>query len=120
MNFGAGTMRYPGQSYEPNGDWRRAPMTSYAATIDQGSKSSKEEYAADMAKKERGGGQAAPRTTNFVSGNYAWNLNAQGRPNPQPTQAEAAGVHDHHRPLRLHKGGIGVEQCHGRGPLFQP
>ena len=85
---GAGTMRYPGQSYEPNGDWPRAPMTSYTATIDYGSKSAKEEYAVDVAKKERGGGLAAPRTTNFVSGNYAWNLNPQGQPNPQPAAAE--------------------------------
>src|SRR5215471_2398023 len=85
---GAGTMRYPGQDFEPNGDWPRAPMTSYTATIDYGTKSSKEEYAVDVAKKERGGGLAAPRTTNFVSGNYAWNLNPQGQPNPQPAAAE--------------------------------
>jgi len=85
---GAGTMRYPGQNFEPNGDWPRAPMTSYSATIDYASKSAKEEYAVDVAKKERGGGLAAPRTTNFVSGNYAWNLNAQGQPNPQPAAAE--------------------------------
>ena len=85
---GTGTMRYPGQNFEPNGDWPRAPMTSYTATIDYGSKSSKEEYAVDVAKKERGGGLAAPRTTNFFSGNFAWNLNAQGQPNPQPAAAE--------------------------------
>ena len=85
---GTGTMRYPGQNFEPNGDWPRAPMTSYTATIDYGSKSSKEEYAVDVAKKERGGGLAAPRTTNFVSGGYAWNLNPQGQPNPQPAAAD--------------------------------
>jgi glyoxylase-like metal-dependent hydrolase (beta-lactamase superfamily II) len=85
---GTGTMRYPGQNFEPNGDWPRAPMTSYTATIDYGSKSSKEEYAVDVAKKERGGGLAAPRTTNFFSGTFAWNLNAQGQPNPQPAAAE--------------------------------
>src|SRR5215831_334773 len=80
---GTGTIRYPGQNFEPNGDWPRAPMTSYNATIDYGSKSAKEEYAVDVAKKERGGGLAAPRVTNFVSGDYAWNLNPQGQPNPQ-------------------------------------
>src|SRR5215831_12441764 len=85
---GTGTIRYPGQNFEPNGDWPRAPMTSYNATIDYGSKSSKEEYAVDVAKKERGGGLAVPRATNFVSGNYAWNLNPQGQPNPQPAAAE--------------------------------
>src|SRR5215469_3343047 len=53
---GAGTIRYPGQSYEPNGDWPRAPMTSYTTTIDYGSNSSKEDYAVDLSKKERGGG----------------------------------------------------------------
>jgi len=85
---GTGTIRYPGQNFEPNGDWPRAPMTSYNATIDYGSKSAKEEYAVDVAKKERGGGLAAPRVTNFVSGDYAWNLNPQGQPNPQAAAAE--------------------------------
>jgi glyoxylase-like metal-dependent hydrolase (beta-lactamase superfamily II) len=85
---GTGTLRYVGQSYEPNGDWPRVPMTSYTATIDYGSKSSKEEFAVDLAKKERGGGLAVPRATEFTSGNYAWNLNAQGQPNPQPNAAE--------------------------------
>jgi glyoxylase-like metal-dependent hydrolase (beta-lactamase superfamily II) len=85
---GTGTIRYPGQSFEPNGDWPRAPMTSYTATIDYGSKSAKEDYAVDVSKKERGGGLAFPHVTNFVSGNYAWNLNPQGQPNPQPAAAE--------------------------------
>ena len=85
---GTGTIRYPGQSFEPNGDWPRAPMTSYNATIDYGSKSAKEDYAVDVSKKERGGGLAFPHVTNFVSGNYAWNLNPQGQPNPQPAAAE--------------------------------
>ena len=40
---GTGTMRYVGQSYDAKGDWPRAPLTSYTATIDYGSKSSKEE-----------------------------------------------------------------------------
>jgi glyoxylase-like metal-dependent hydrolase (beta-lactamase superfamily II) len=85
---GSGTMRYVGQSFDPNGDWPGAPMTSYTNTIDYGSKSAKEEYAVDVAKKGRGGGLAQPRSTDFVSGNYAWNLNAQGQPNPQPGAAE--------------------------------
>lgn len=85
---GSGTMRYVGQSFDPNGDWPRAPMTSYTNTIDYGSKSSKEDYAVDVAKKDRGGGLAAPHSVDFVSGNYAWNLNAQGQPNPQPGAAE--------------------------------
>ena len=85
---GSGTMRYPGQSFGPNDDWPAAPMTSYTATIDYGSKSAKADYMVDVAKKGRGGGLAQPHSTDFVSGNYAWNLNAQGQPNPQPNAAE--------------------------------
>jgi glyoxylase-like metal-dependent hydrolase (beta-lactamase superfamily II) len=85
---GTGTIRYPGQSFDPNGDWNRAPITSYTASIDYGSKSSKEDYAVDLAKKERGGGLAAAHVTDFTSGNYAWNLNAQGQANPQPNADE--------------------------------
>jgi glyoxylase-like metal-dependent hydrolase (beta-lactamase superfamily II) len=82
-----GTTRYPGQSFDPNGDWPRAPFTSYTATIDYGSKSSKEEYAVDLSKKERGGGLPVPRATNFVSGTYAWGTNPQGQLVPQPAAA---------------------------------
>jgi glyoxylase-like metal-dependent hydrolase (beta-lactamase superfamily II) len=85
---GSGTMRYPGQSFDPNGDWPRVPMKTYTATIDYGSKSSKEDYTIDTANPDRGGGIRTPHTTDFVSGNYAWNLNAQGQPNPQPGAAE--------------------------------
>jgi glyoxylase-like metal-dependent hydrolase (beta-lactamase superfamily II) len=85
---GTGTTRYVGQSFEPNGDWNRAPMTSYTASIDYTTKSSKEDYAVDLAKKERGGGLSFPHVTDFTSGNFAWNLNAQGQPNPQPNAAE--------------------------------
>jgi glyoxylase-like metal-dependent hydrolase (beta-lactamase superfamily II) len=86
---GTGTIRYVGQSYDPNGDWPRAPLTSYTASIDYGSKSGKEQYTVDLSKKDaRGGGLPIPGSTDFVSGNYAWNLNAQGQPNPQPGAAE--------------------------------
>jgi glyoxylase-like metal-dependent hydrolase (beta-lactamase superfamily II) len=85
---GSGTMRYPGQSFDPNGDWPGAPMTAYTATIDYGSKSGKQDYAVDVAKKGRGGGLAQPHSTDFVGGTYAWSLNAQGQPNPQPGAAE--------------------------------
>src|SRR5579862_9206089 len=85
---GAGTIRYPGQSFDPSGDWNRAPITSYTNSIDYGSKSSKEDYAVDLTKKERGGGLSVPHVTDFVSGNYAWNVNAQGQANPQPGAAE--------------------------------
>jgi hypothetical protein len=87
-----GTIRYVGQSYDPNGDWPRAPLTSYTASIDYGSKSAKEQYTVDLSKKDaQGGGLPIPGGTDFVSGNYAWNLNAQGQPNPQPGAAEMRG-----------------------------
>jgi glyoxylase-like metal-dependent hydrolase (beta-lactamase superfamily II) len=85
---GTGTMRFVGQSFDANGDWPKVPMKSYTATIDYGSKSSKEEYTVDLANPDRGGGLRFPSSTNFVSGNYAWSLNAQGQPNPQPGAAE--------------------------------
>jgi glyoxylase-like metal-dependent hydrolase (beta-lactamase superfamily II) len=85
---GTGTMHYPGQSFEPNGDWPGAPMTAYTATIDYPSKSGKQDYSVDVAKKTRGGGLAQPHSVDFVAGNSAWNLNAQGQPNPQPGAAE--------------------------------
>ena len=91
---GSGTMHYPGQSFGPNDDWPRAPMTSYTATIDYGSKSAKQDYMVDVAKKTRGGGLAQPHSTDFVSGTSAWNLSAQGQPNPQPNR-RIASVHDH-------------------------
>jgi glyoxylase-like metal-dependent hydrolase (beta-lactamase superfamily II) len=85
---GTGTLRYPGQNYDANADWPRVPMTSYSATIDYPSKSSKEEWAVDLSKKERGGGLPVPRSTDFTSGAYAWSINAQGQTNPQPAAAE--------------------------------
>jgi glyoxylase-like metal-dependent hydrolase (beta-lactamase superfamily II) len=85
---GTGTMRYVGQSFDPNGDWPRVKMKSYTETIDYGSKSSKEEYAVDLSNPDRGGGLRVPNVTNFVSGNFAWGLNPQGQPNPQPAAAE--------------------------------
>jgi glyoxylase-like metal-dependent hydrolase (beta-lactamase superfamily II) len=85
---GAGTIRYVGQSFDPDGDWPRAPITSYSNAIDYANKSSKEEYSVDLTKKERGGGLALPKVADFVSGDYAWSLNAQGQANPQPAAAE--------------------------------
>jgi glyoxylase-like metal-dependent hydrolase (beta-lactamase superfamily II) len=85
---GKGTMHYPGQSFDPNGDWPAAPMTSYTETIDYGSKSSKEDYMVDVAKKGKGGGLATPHATDFVNGNYAWTVSAQGQTVPQANAAD--------------------------------
>jgi hypothetical protein len=48
---GSSTMRYPGQSFGPNDDWPRAPMTAHTATIDYGSKSSKEDFMVEVPKR---------------------------------------------------------------------
>jgi glyoxylase-like metal-dependent hydrolase (beta-lactamase superfamily II) len=85
---GSGTLRYPGQNFGPNEDWPRVPMTSYTATIDYPSKSAKVQYAVDLAKKERGGGLPVPGATDYVNGNTAWTVNAQGQTNPTPAAAE--------------------------------
>ena len=56
--------------------------------------SSKEEYVRVQGNNPpRGGGAGFPfltaqRVTNLVSGNYAWTLNAQGQPVPQPAEAD--------------------------------
>src|SRR5262249_50644845 len=84
---GAGTIRYPGQNFEPNGDWPRAPITSYTATIDYGSQSAKEDYAVCVSKKDRGGGRAPPHVTTFDTGDYALGLNPQAQLVPHPAAA---------------------------------
>src|SRR4051812_28463537 len=85
---GTGTIHYPGQSFETNADWPGAPIKTYSATIDYGSKSSKENYTTDTNNPSRGGGIRNAQVADFTSGGFAWNLNAQGQPNPQPGAAE--------------------------------
>src|SRR5215471_3244533 len=93
---GTGWMGAVGQSFATQGansDWPRTDFKSYTATIDYASKSSKEEHVRVQGNNvARGGGfvplQGEVHTTNFVSGNYAWNLNPQGQPNPQAATAE--------------------------------
>jgi glyoxylase-like metal-dependent hydrolase (beta-lactamase superfamily II) len=93
---GTGRMAYVGQAYGAGDDWPRTDLKSYTMTIDYGSKSSKEEFVRVQGNNPpRGGGLGFPiqgeqRGTNFVSGTYAWNLNAQGQPNPTPGNAEIA------------------------------
>jgi glyoxylase-like metal-dependent hydrolase (beta-lactamase superfamily II) len=91
---GTGTFGYVGQNFEPGGDWPRANMKTYAQTIDYGGKSSKEDYVLVQGNNPpRGGGVGFPiqgeqRVQNFASASYAWTLNPQGQPNPQPAAAE--------------------------------
>ena len=75
---GTGWQGRVGQNVAPDRDWPRVELTSYTMTIDFDTMSSKEEYVRE------GGTQV----TNLVSGDYAWTLDAQGEPVPQPAAAE--------------------------------
>ncbi len=75
---GTGWQGRVGQNVSPDRDWPRVELASYTRTIDFETMSSKEEYV-----REQGG-----QVTNFVSGDHAWTLDAQGRPVPQPAVAE--------------------------------
>jgi glyoxylase-like metal-dependent hydrolase (beta-lactamase superfamily II) len=90
---GTGWQGALGQNFSPDQDWPRFELASYTRTIDFDTHSSKEE----MVRRQgnyvaRGGGgtpiQGEQRITRLVSGNFAWDLNPQGGPVPQPTQAE--------------------------------
>ena len=76
---GTGWQGRVGQNVSPDRDWPRVELTSYTRTIDFDSMSSKEEYV-------RSG--ETRQLTNLVSGDYAWTLDEQGRPVPQPVAAE--------------------------------
>ena len=95
---GTGWQGMVGQNFAPDQDWPRVDLKSYTRTIDFESMSSKEEYVrAQGNNPQRGGGAGFPfltdqQVTNLVSGNYAWTLNAQGQPVPQPTEAELRRV----------------------------
>src|SRR5215467_6518670 len=86
---GTGRMGYVGQQFA-TGDLPRTDLKSYTMSIDYGNKSSKEEFVRVQGNNiPQGGGLGFPvqgeqRQANFVNGNFAWNLNLQGQPNPQP------------------------------------
>lgn len=91
---GTGRISYLGQNFTIADDWPRVDLKSWSQTIDYGSKSAKEEMVrVQGSNPARGGGAGFPitgeqRSTTLVSGNYAWNLNAQGQPQAQNDQAE--------------------------------
>jgi glyoxylase-like metal-dependent hydrolase (beta-lactamase superfamily II) len=91
---GTGWQGMVGQNFTPDVDWPRVDLKSYTRTIDFETMSSKEEYVRVQGNNApRGGGAGFPflteqRVTNLVSGNYAWTLNAQGQPVPQPADAD--------------------------------
>ena len=91
---GTGWQGMVGQNFTPDLDWPRVDLTSYTRTIDFDTMSSREEYVrAQGDNLPRGGGAGFPflmpqTVVNFVSGTYAWTLNAQGQPVAQPEAAE--------------------------------
>jgi len=91
---GTGWQGMVGQNVSPDRDWPRVDLTSYSMTVDFETMSSREEYVRVQGDHpRRGGGRGFPflteqRVTNLVSGDYAWTLNAQGQPTPQPAAAE--------------------------------
>ncbi len=91
---GTGWQGMVGQNFAPDQDWPRVDLISYTRTIDFETMSSKEEYVRVQGNNPpRGGGAGFPflaeqRVINLVSGNYAWTLNPQGQPVPQPAAAE--------------------------------
>lgn len=90
---GTGWMTTVGQSFGSDDDWPRADLKSYTRVIDYGAMSSQEGLVrVQGSNPPRGGGgqpiQGEQRQANFVSNRYAWNLNQQNMPNPQPAAAE--------------------------------
>ena len=82
---GTGWQGMVGQNFAPDRDWPRVDLTSYTRTIDFETMSSREEYVRAQGDNPlQGGGLGFPflaeqRVTTFVSGDYAWALNAQGQ-----------------------------------------
>src|SRR5262249_19468616 len=94
---GAGWIGSPGQQFA-QGDLPRADLKSFTYTADAPTKSAKFDYVRVQGNNPpRGGGgipiQGEARTTELVSGNSAWNLNAQGQPVPQPAVGAADRQH---------------------------
>ncbi len=109
---GRGWQGMVGQNFAPDLDWPRVDLTNYTRTIDFETMSSKEEYVRSQGNNPtRGGGAGFPflteqRVTNFVSGNYAWTLNPQGQPVPQPDAAELRRLEIYLTPYGFIKGAM--------------
>src|SRR3974390_2322196 len=91
---GTGRISYLGQNFTTADDLPRVDLKSYSQTIDYGGKAAKEEMVRVQGNNPpRGGGAGFPisgeqRSTTLVSGNHAWNLNVQGQPLAQNSEAE--------------------------------
>jgi glyoxylase-like metal-dependent hydrolase (beta-lactamase superfamily II) len=93
IHTATGWMGYPGQQFA-QGDLPHSDLKSFTFTEDLGSKSAKWEYVRVQGNNSpRGGGAGFPvrgeaSYTEFVNGNFGWNLNPQGQPVPiQPRDA---------------------------------
>ena len=76
---GTGWQGRVGQNVAPDRDWPRVELTAYSRAIDFDAMSSKEEFVREGSTRQ---------FTNLVSGDYAWTLDTQGEPVPQPASAE--------------------------------
>ena len=82
---GTGRMGYPGQQFA-RGDLPRTDLKTNTYTVDYPSKSAKWEYTRVQGNNPPiGGGAGFPvqgeqKFTEFVNGNFGWNLNPQGQP----------------------------------------
>ena len=90
---GSGFVGLVGQQYDLRDDWPRVELSRYSRTINYEAKSSIEERTIRQGNyTPRGGGfqpiRGEPKTTQVVSGDYAWNLNAQNQPVPRPGDAD--------------------------------
>ena len=90
---GSGFVGLVGQQYDLRDDWPRVELSRYSRTINYEAKSSIEERTIRQGNyTPRGGGfqpiQGEPKTTQVVSGDHAWNLNAQNQPVPRPGDAD--------------------------------
>src|SRR5438105_1178658 len=83
----SGRMGYPGQQFA-RGDLPRTDLKSFTYTVDYPSKSAKWQYVRFQGNNPPiGGGAGFPvqgeqSFTEFVNGNFGWNLNPQGQPTP--------------------------------------
>jgi glyoxylase-like metal-dependent hydrolase (beta-lactamase superfamily II) len=90
---GTGWQGAVGQNYTPAHDWPRFDLTSYTRSIDFETQTSKIEMVRRQGNNEQRGGGGTPiqgeqRLTQLVSGNYAWNLEPDGKVTPRPQDAE--------------------------------
>ena len=109
---GTGWQGMVGQNYSPGDDWPRTGLKSYTRTIDFDSMSSKEEYVRSQGTySTRGGGLGFPfltdqKVTSMLSGKFAWNLNPQGQPVPDPASAEIRQMEIYLTPWGFIKGAM--------------